>query len=95
MSIQKLLEAITKMEVDDAVKPAEYLTDGCAGDLPKTVDEVEGLACEALITNQGQCNGEALAAMRAAGYPVRAGEQDSFGWLTGLFRTSKGWIVYG
>ena len=58
-------------------------------------DEVEVLAIEALITSGGRCNWLNIFDIRERGYNVYPGERDSFGWVTGCIRTSKGIIVYG
>lgn len=52
-------------------------------------------ADDVLITAAGCCNWPAIEQVRAAGYPVFAGEVDRFGWLTGCIATRKGIVVYG
>lgn len=56
---------------------------------------IDGLACGALISSNGRCNWTNIKKVEGAGYRVFAGEQDSFGWLTGCISTKKGIIVYG
>jgi hypothetical protein len=57
--------------------------------------ELESLACSCLIETGGKCDWSNIAKVRKEGFNVFAGESDSFGWLTGCIRTSKGVIVYG
>jgi len=59
------------------------------------VTEIEDYASEFLITSNGGCNLDNINKLKEAGFDVFAGEKDSFGWLTGCIRTSKGIIVYG
>lgn len=62
---------------------------------------VQSLADELLITSDGRPNyarhRELEIYSREAGIPSRVGpgEQDSFGWLSGIIYTPKGKIVYG
>lgn len=63
--------------------------------------EVQSLACGCLITSSGQPNFSAHRYLERHGLFVRPGEQDSFGWLTGVL-TLRGsgnqpWvrIIYG
>ena len=56
---------------------------------------VKSLADNALITKSGVCNFNNHGKLADAGFPVRCGDSDSFGWLTGLIKTSKGDIMYG
>ena len=59
------------------------------------IEEVECLACDALISNDGRPNFANHKKLADAGFPVVCGERDSFGWLTGVIITPKGKIVYG
>lgn len=52
-------------------------------------------ADDALITNDGKCDWEAIQMLKDEGYEVFAGEQDRWGWLTGCIQTTKGCLVYG
>lgn len=48
------------------------------------VDEASGLACDILITDNGQPDQYKITQLEASSvYYVTPGEQDSFGWLTG------------
>lgn len=57
--------------------------------------EIDGLAEAALITSEGRPNIPAINILEDAGFKVRPGEQDSFGWLTGVIHTANGKIVFG
>jgi hypothetical protein len=52
-------------------------------------------ADEALITDQGRCDWDAIQMLKDEGYEVFAGEQDRWGWLSGCIQTKKGRLVYG
>lgn len=64
-------------------------------DMPNLVQEIQALACGELIASNGECNWPNIKALRDAGFNVRKGESDSFGWLSGVIPTRKGLIVYG
>lgn len=59
------------------------------------LQRAEGEAIAELITARGGCDWAAIDRVKAAGYSVYPGEQDSFGWLTGCIRTPKGVLMYG
>lgn len=63
-------------------------------DLHPLIQKVQLLADTVLITKEGVCNYNNHSKLASAGFPVRCGESDSFGWLTGVIKTSKGDIVY-
>ena len=48
--------------------------------------KAEEEACGYLITNEGTCNWKQIWKLRDSGYDVFAGDEDSFGWLTGCIR---------
>ena len=64
------------------------------GDSPER-DEAEDLACACLITSNGGCNWGNIMAIEKDGYDVYAGDQDSFGWLTGCIEKNGKVLVYG
>jgi hypothetical protein len=70
-------------------------------DLPDNYDEfitnneINNLACDALIDSNGRCIWENHEVLGEAGFQVFPGEQDRFGWVTGCIQTKKGIIVYG
>jgi hypothetical protein len=47
-------------------------------------EEVIALACERLITDNGNPNWDNINKLKEYGYNVRRGDGDSFGWLTGI-----------
>lgn len=57
--------------------------------------EVRLLADEVLIDTRGQNNAGNHLWLRHHGYHIRAGEQDSFGWLSGIINCGEFNIVYG
>jgi hypothetical protein len=64
-------------------------------DLHPLVQYASSLGNELLIDDKGQCDWGNISIMKQHGFHVKAGESDSFGWLTGLITTSKGDILYG
>ena len=64
-------------------------------DLHQDIINVLSLANYCLINSDGSCNFAAHVQLKQHGFPVRKGESDSFGWLSGLIRTRKGDIMYG
>ena len=95
-TVADLVTAIDAMMADPKVAPAEWLTNGYAGERPESVNQVVWLAEELLITSAGRPDHTAMATIAAtSGYRVVRGESDSFGWLTGVILTPKGRVVYG
>ena len=94
-AITRLVAAIKAVTDDPTVVPSDYLSNGSHDELPKSVQAVIAIAEEALICDDGNPNFKAHRELRAEGFPVYAGETDSFGWLTGVILTPKGQIVYG
>lgn len=64
-------------------------------DLPPLVQEIISLADDVLITEGGRVNWDNIRVLKQEGFPVRPGDSDSFGWLTGIITTSKGDIMFG
>jgi len=89
--MEKLIELLHAIENSVEIVSKHYLTD----DPHPLVEEASGKASEELITNEGRCNWTNINALKKSGYDVFAGEQDSFGWLTGCISTTKGVVVYG
>jgi len=52
------------------------------------------LSDRVLITHNGRPAFDAMTAMRKHGFRVGPGEQDSFGWVTGVIYTKVGNIVF-
>lgn len=79
---------------DEGTKPV-YLTNGVSDELPQRIQGILVLADDALITQKGQPRYDAMRWLEERGFRVGPGEQDSFGWLTGVIYTRKGRVVYG
>jgi len=93
--VKQLIEALKEVEKDDLVVEGRNVTDGYYDDLPETVRKAVDLADGVLITGEGRPNFDVFEEIKKAGFHVGPGETDSFGWLTGVIRTSKGSLVYG
>jgi len=84
-----LIEAI-----DVEADPGQYLQGDLVDD--DINGELETLASGAFITDEGRCNATNMAFFtKQTGWRIGPGEQDSFGWLTGVIYTPKGMFVYG
>lgn len=88
----RLINALRAIEKVDYIIAEQYLTNNNPKELVK---EAVNLADEFLITENGKPNLENIAYLKTHGFNVFPGETDSFGWLTGCIRTSKGVIVFG
>lgn len=61
-----------------------------------TIDQIDYTCCSLFILGNGKCNWNNINKIREYGYEVRAGEEDSFGWLTGILEFPDGrQVVYG
>lgn len=58
-------------------------------------DAVNVIACELLITDGGSVNYENTRVLEENGFHVFPVERDSFGWLVGGIRTTKGVTTFG
>ena len=98
-TINKLLDDLALIETTpeiESILTEEQVSEGYSVDeLHPLVQQVIGLADGLLITNTGQCNWSNIEVLKRSGFNVTAGEQDSFGWLTGVIHTKKGTIQYG
>lgn len=56
--------------------------------------DVDALATMVLITPYGTCNWMNIRYLREKGYDVYPGEQDSFGWLSGVIERPDGVQFY-
>lgn len=61
----------------------------------RLLKEIGTLADSLLITANGHPNYFNIAELTDDGYHVGPGEQDSFGWLTGVITTKSGMVVFG
>ena len=59
------------------------------------ITRISNWASSTLINEAGRCIWDLHDELANAGFPVFAGEKDSFGWLTGCIQTSKGIVIYG
>lgn len=57
--------------------------------------EIEDLANTVLITDEGQCDWDAIDILKENGFQVIPIEKDRFGWVIGGILTTKGIITYG
>lgn len=100
-NVQKLAALIKKLDESDiqAVEGDESeslpwwdTNEGC----DPLLEEIVGAADVALISSGGSPHYQAHKHLHDAyGYRVKAGETDSFGWLTGVILTKRGYLVYG
>jgi hypothetical protein len=96
-AVHDLIDALVAVEASDEIKNVwPEGKESCAeGDFHPLVQKVIWLADTYLITNNGGTNRANMEKLKAANFPVRKGESDSFGWLSGIIKTSKGDIHYG
>jgi len=93
---QELIAVLQQIEANPEIVNVVPLTGSYRQDqLHPLVQKALSIADTALITSDGQCEWAAHDELKAAGFPVRKGKSDSFGWLSGLINTSKGDICYG
>lgn len=91
--IEELDQLMTVMK-DSITTPGDYLTD--EENATPVVQELSVEASEIFISNAGQSVYTTFLAIYSANkYRIVPGEQDSFGWITGVVITPKGRIVYG
>jgi len=90
LTLLKELESTTlSMELDRVLNNLE----GCPE--AELITRISNWASSTLINEAGRCIWDLHDVLSNAGFPVFAGEKDSFGWLTGCIQTSKGIIIYG
>ena len=93
--VSPLVSKLKEVEECVEIPETEIVNSGWGEKMHPLLEEVESLACDFLINSNGTPNFKNHRLMKEAGYPVSAGETDSFGWLTGLIRTKKGMVCYG
>jgi hypothetical protein len=59
------------------------------------IRKAEQLAEEVLIDGKGKNVWSAHTLLEEYGFPVRPGETDTWGWLSGVIQTKKGILIYG
>lgn len=96
-TVQDLIDALVAIEASDKIKNVwpEGKESCSESDFHPLVQKVLCLADTYLITNNGGPNRANMEKLKDANFPVRKGESDSFGWLSGIIKTSKGDIRYG
>jgi len=85
--LNKLLQGLQKIDASDRIVQ-EYLTEDSETEI------LSSYATELLVTINGKCNWNNHDILKRNGYSVFAGEQDSFGWLSGCITTKKGILVF-
>ena len=94
--LKELIQTLNEIETSTEIKHNQWLTDGVEDELHPLIQKAINLAENTLITNSGSCNYNNISTInKTTKFKISAGEQDSFGWLTGKIHTSKGFIVYG
>lgn len=91
--IEKLDQLMVEMN-DAVTTQSDYLTN--EENITPVITELSNEASGIFISNAGQSVYTTFLAIYSANkYRIVPGEQDSFGWLTGVIITPKGRIVYG
>lgn len=93
--MKELLEALDRLYANqNDIRQDEY---GASFNESELYDEVVSLCDEYLIAEGGRCNWDNIRILGRNGYRVFAGEEDSWGWLTGCVQKNddKRVIVYG
>lgn len=90
--VDTLIQLLIDIEGDDTIKNVgEYVI---ASNNP-TVMKAINLASDVMITNDGCVDYDAIDHLSRSGYSVFPWERDSYGWLLGAIRTSKGILIFG
>ena len=63
--------------------------------IDRKINRISIMLDELLISSDGKCMWDNIDILKASGYYVGPGEQDRFGWVTGILGTKKGDIVFG
>ena len=83
------LNALNRSELPDDA--SIYLR----GQQNPTIQKIANLASVVLFTDEGLNILENHRILIENGFPIFAGEEDAFGWVTGCIQTKKGRIMYG
>jgi hypothetical protein len=98
-AVNELLLKLKQLEGDNSITsiltPLQEQEGYYREDLHPLVREIFSLADNLLITKRGQPDWDNIKVLKQEGFPVRSGDSDSFGWLTGIITTSKGDIMFG
>jgi hypothetical protein len=94
--MQRLVECLKKVEESDLPNVPEHEDVFLHHHDHDLICEIEGLANQVFIDEEGQCRFEDMDKLwNDHGYFIFPGERDRFGWLTGCIQTKKGIIVFG
>lgn len=88
--MENLIRFIRRLERDNSIVEARYLSHNI-----QLVRDIAQLACNLLITDEGDCNWKNIEYLQKMGYKVNPIESYAFGWLIGGIFTDKGIITYG
>lgn len=88
--MDQLLRLLKFLENDNSIVYVRYLSHNVP-----IVREISTLACNLLITDDGDCNWKNIEHLKKRGYNVNPIESHAFGWLIGGIFTRKGVITYG
>ena len=93
--MDRLINILRKIDSGEfGVKARNGVIEEIYGD-DKELVLIESLAEELLIKDNGQCDWSNIDKLKELGFNVYAGDEDSFGWLTGYIETKNGIVVYG
>ena len=67
----------------------------CKAIVDRKITRIIDLCDTYLVNEKGGCNWDNIDILEQNGYYVGPGEQDRFGWLTGIISTKKGDIIFG
>lgn len=101
--LSTILKTLTAVEADTTLagkEPSEFITGTVAMDsypdaTKKLLGDLVSQLCGYMIRSDGTVNKSLVSALKQCGYQVTAGEQDSFGWLSGVVHTRVGRVVFG
>ena len=90
--VDTLVQLLIDIEGDDTIKDVgEHVI---AATNPNVKNAIN-LASDVMITKDGRVDYDAIDYLNQSGYSVFPWERDSYGWLLGAIRTSKGIILFG
>lgn len=87
ITIDMLVDALNALTDDDFGAPCEDDEFGVYGTRyarsNERIENIDAMASALFIKADGRCNWDNIRQLRKYGFRVYAGEQDSFGWLSG------------
>lgn len=90
--IDRFNDLVNEIERCNEIPVESYITNGHPDEKHKLIQECVSLASDLFINDNGTPNYRNIT---GTNYRITAGEQDSFGWLSGVITCSKGKIVFG